>query len=258
MEHPENLLTFLKNLFVSDDFMPRRHRYLRRPEGTEIVALTKSIISGFELMEKQEGVRISFEADPERAFVMLDRYLYDRILFNLISNAIKFTPERGKVTIRLKVAGGRLRLSVQDTGVGIAESDIKNLFQTFRQVKGDVTRRYEGTRLGLAMVKESSKLLGGDVFVESQLGKGSTFTVECLAPPAEETALETSPERLRANEDLERFNILAVDREQRIIELKRQVNELARALGKQAPYDLSFIEDDRRPQTVKGVNPDAR
>jgi signal transduction histidine kinase len=113
--------------------------------------------------------------------VMMDRYLLERIMFNLLSNAAKFT-SKGKVDVTVRLDGDQLSISVSDTGIGIPESEQKNLFQKFSQVEGSSTRRFEGTGLGLAMVKEFAELLGGPVSVESVEGKGSTFTVKCLAP----------------------------------------------------------------------------
>jgi signal transduction histidine kinase len=126
----------------------------------------------------------------------MDRYLYERILFNLLSNAVKFTPPGGKVTAALEVSDGRLTLSVSDTGIGIPEKDQARLFEKFYQAEGSSTRRFEGTGLGLALVKEFSQLLGGDVTVKSEPGKGSTFTLTCLAPESKAPATaEPLPDR---------------------------------------------------------------
>src|SRR5262249_57787939 len=81
--------------------------------------------------------------------------------------------------------GEQLRLSVSDTGHGIAPADLANLFQEFRQLEGSSTRRFEGTGLGLALIKEFAGLLRGTVSVESTLGQGSTFIVHCFAPACE-------------------------------------------------------------------------
>jgi signal transduction histidine kinase len=113
-----------------------------------------------------------------------DQARVQQILNNLLSNAIKFTPEGG----RIQVTAGRndadhLVLRVTDTGVGIAEEDQRTIFEKFRQGRtampgGDAfTREYPGTGLGLSIVMELCKLLEGDVWVDSELGTGSTFTV---------------------------------------------------------------------------------
>lgn len=151
-------------------------------EPTELTGLIKLILNDFESMMRGNHVDLFCEIEFGDQYVMMDRYLFERILFNLVSNAAKFTPEGGKVIVRASQDRDMLTVSVEDTGIGIPESAIKNLFQKFRQVEGSSTRRFEGTGLGLAMVKEFTELLGGTVSVISQEGKGSTFTVQCLAP----------------------------------------------------------------------------
>src|SRR5262249_59764552 len=120
-------------------------------------------LSDFKPAFAQKQLEGRFEAVPSEAWVQMDRYLYERILFNLLSNAVKFTPAGGTVSVLLRVAGEGLRLSVSDTGNGIAPADLPNLFQKFRQLEGSSTRRFEGTGLGLALVKEFAGLLGGAV-----------------------------------------------------------------------------------------------
>lgn len=151
-------------------------------EPTNISALVNSVLNDFESMLKGKQVKLSSDISPSSTAVMIDHYLFERILFNLLSNAAKFTPEGGEVFVKLWTKNDRLFLSVMDTGIGMKESDIPHLFQKFRQIEGSSTRRFQGTGLGLAMVKEFVELLGGTVSVESKLGLGSTFTIECLAP----------------------------------------------------------------------------
>jgi PAS domain S-box-containing protein len=120
-------------------------------------------------------VPLSLEGDPLRL---------QQILMNLISNAVKFT-DKGEVVIRVelydKFKSGerdytRLRFSVRDTGIGLTPEQIKNLFQLFTQADGSITRRYGGTGLGLAISQRLVQLMGGEIDVSSEIGKGSTFT----------------------------------------------------------------------------------
>ena len=159
-------------------------RMKAKPEPVDVVALTRSILHDFEPTVKVKVIKISFDPSQNNGVVLLDQYLYERILFNLLSNAVKFTDPGGKINVRLEIVNERLRLAVTDTGIGIAPKDIGMIFQKFRQVEGSSTRRFEGTGLGLAMVKEFSELLGGAVEVKSEPGKGSEFIVECPAPAA--------------------------------------------------------------------------
>ncbi|MFO0887798.1 MAG: PAS domain S-box protein [Isosphaeraceae bacterium] len=111
--------------------------------------------------------------------VVVDERRVRQILLNLLSNAVKFTPEEGIIT--LEAAGdadrGELVLSVDDTGIGIAAGDLDQLFVPFRQLDARLSRQFEGTGLGLALVRKLARLHGGDVEVESEPGRGSRFTV---------------------------------------------------------------------------------
>ncbi len=100
-----------------------------------------------------------------------------QILFNLLANAIKFTPAGGKIALTARTMGGDVALDVTDTGIGIGEEDRRKLFQAFTQVDGSLARRHEGTGLGLALTRRLVELHGGWIAVESEPGKGSTFTV---------------------------------------------------------------------------------
>lgn len=150
-------------------------------EAVDVIALTRSIWSDFLPLLHRKGLDGHFECEPDSAVVGLDRYLFERIAFNLIANAVKFT-EQGTITVALMVVQDRLRLEVHDTGIGIPESEIPHLFEKFRQIEASATRRFEGSGLGLALVEEFAALLDGDVSVLSQLGQGSVFTFRCAAP----------------------------------------------------------------------------
>jgi signal transduction histidine kinase len=171
-------------------------------QPTDIAGLTKSMLADFKPLMRQRGLECVFSGEPEGRWVSMDRYLYERIVFNLLSNAVKFTPEGGLITVELVLHGDRLRLSVQDTGIGIAADDLHQLFQRYRQVEGSDSSRAQGIGLGLALIKEFSELLGGKVSVESALGKGSKFTVECLAPPCAPRPAGRPLEELTGKTDL--------------------------------------------------------
>ncbi|HWB63245.1 MAG TPA: ATP-binding protein [Chitinophagales bacterium] len=153
--------------------------------ATDVTALLNSVATDFAPMLKSKQLHLQLEIMQPVPLLMLDQYLLERILFNLVSNAVKFTPANGKINISVEWHNTTLILKVRDTGIGIAPDDLKNLFKKFRQVEGSSTRRYEGTGLGLAMVKEFSELMGGGVAAESMPGKGSLFTVEVAAPLAQ-------------------------------------------------------------------------
>ena len=121
-----------------------------------------------------------------------------QVLANLVSNAIKFTPDGGRVTVSGGVEAGTLTLCVADTGVGIAPAEQVSIFDKFRQASNPLTREQGGTGLGLSIVRELCKLLGGDVALHSDLGRGTTFTVTV---PAKLTT-QNLPEEPPADADL--------------------------------------------------------
>ena len=109
--------------------------------------------------------------------VPLDRSMFEKILLNLLSNALKFTPAGGEVQVELRTRDGVLELGVRDTGIGIPAEAQGALFERFHQVDGTSTRRHGGTGLGLALVKRFAGLMGGTVAVESEAGRGARFAV---------------------------------------------------------------------------------
>jgi signal transduction histidine kinase/DNA-binding response OmpR family regulator len=120
---------------------------------------------------------IELVADFPDVEVAADSGKFRQILLNLLSNAIKFTPEGGRVSVDAASGPEGVRLTVADTGIGIAPEDHERIFGEFQQVDGGANRRYEGTGLGLALVRRFAELHGGRVWVESAVGKGSRFHV---------------------------------------------------------------------------------
>ena len=100
-------------------------------------------------------------------------------MYNFLSNAVNFTPQRGRIEIRAAMLDEKtVRLSVSDTGCGIAEPDREKIFEKFRQADGSITRQSTGSGLGLAISKELATMLAGSIGMESELGKGSTFWLD--------------------------------------------------------------------------------
>ncbi|WP_254512782.1 sensor histidine kinase [Anatilimnocola floriformis] len=154
-----------------------------RPSEFRIDTIVESQCDLVRALTEDKNIDLSIEVEPELPLLFQDQTKVQQILTNLLSNAIKFTPEGGRITVGAKGnSRGFIELYVSDTGVGIAESDREIIFEKFRQgaaVLGtdNLTREYSGTGLGLSIVKELCKLLGGEVHVESELGRGSTFRV---------------------------------------------------------------------------------
>jgi two-component system, NarL family, sensor histidine kinase BarA len=134
-------------------------------------------------LTEEKNIDLVVNADPELPPVYQDQGKIQQILTNLLSNAIKFTPEGGRITVSARsTPQGMIEMKVADTGVGIAEADRDVIFEKFRQGsmvlgRDSLTREFSGTGLGLSIVKELCKRLGGEVFVDSEVGRGSNFTV---------------------------------------------------------------------------------
>jgi signal transduction histidine kinase len=136
-----------------------------------------------------EEKRIVFQRDLAKVLPVLfvDELKLKQILINLLSNAVKFTPDGGAITVEASVgATGRFVMRVRDTGIGIPAEDIANVFLPFYQLDSKLTRKYEGTGLGLPLTKALIELHGGSIAIESAPGLGTTVTVEV---PAERVLL---------------------------------------------------------------------
>jgi CheY-like chemotaxis protein len=129
-------------------------------------------------LSDKKGVKLEISKDENLSLIYADRIRFKQIFFNLISNAIKFTHDGGNVTISSKKIHNKAQFSVKDTGIGISEADKCKLFQPFTQLDSSITRRYEGTGLGLSLVKRFVEMHKGRIWVESEVGKGTTFTFE--------------------------------------------------------------------------------
>jgi signal transduction histidine kinase len=121
-----------------------------------------------------DGVRIVVSADQDADVVEGDARRIQQVIFNLLSNAVKFTPAGGAVDVTTARVNGEVRISVADTGPGVAPEDHERLFDEFQQAEAGIEQR-EGTGLGLALSKRLVELHGGRIWVESELGHGSTF-----------------------------------------------------------------------------------
>jgi CheY-like chemotaxis protein/CHASE3 domain sensor protein len=159
------------------------------PTSVSLEAVRDGLLRTFEpiALERQLGFAVSLDA-ASPASIETDAQRLDQVLKNLISNALKFT-ERGDVRVHVQGVDDRVRFSVRDTGIGIAEHQQSIIFEAFRQADGTTNRKYGGTGLGLSISRELARLLGGDISVSSEPGRGSTFTLDIprvYAGPSEE------------------------------------------------------------------------
>ncbi len=153
--------------------------------------LTDTLASQYQEPSEKRGITFSVESKltPETDLFRADASRLQQIISNLLHNAIKFTPEGGEVALRVWREHQTAVFQVEDTGIGIPESQRDVLFETFKQLESPFRRQYPGTGLGLAMTKRLVELHNGSIQVDSQVGQGSTFTVrlpvqaETAAPP---------------------------------------------------------------------------
>jgi len=161
------------------------------PQLMLVADTVREVLATMEPLARAKGITFDSESDPSMQLVA-DGAKVRQMLLNLASNAIKFTPAGGHVSIRARRTASSVEIAVIDTGIGIAEADLPRLFGEFQQLDPGPGRRQEGTGLGLALTKRLAVLHGGDVSVESQLGKGTTFTVRL---PAHSVAPQEWPAR---------------------------------------------------------------
>ena len=122
----------------------------------------------------EDGVEVALDADPDVDIVEGDERRIKQVIFNLLSNAVRFTPAGGGVDVNAARVNGEVRISVADTGPGIAPEDHDRIFEEFQQAEAGLEQR-DGTGLGLALSKRFVELHGGRIWLESDLGRGSTF-----------------------------------------------------------------------------------
>jgi signal transduction histidine kinase len=151
-----------------------RLRSVFRP--TDLSRLTAELASNFRSAVERAGLAYEVDCPPLQEPVYVDHDQWERIVLNLLSNALKFTLS-GSISLRLRAQGHEVVLEVQDTGVGVPEHEIGRLFERFYRVEGTHGRTHEGSGIGLALVQEFVRLHGGSVCVDSRLGTGTTFAV---------------------------------------------------------------------------------
>ena len=146
----------------------------------DVIIYLKYLVESFHSLAEAKNINLSFHSDMEQLFMDYDPDKLQQIVANLLSNALKFTKEGGKVSLGVMIQhpdSKELLLKFTDSGIGIAKEKLTYIFDRFYQIDNSDSRKAEGTGIGLALTKELVKLMGGEITVESAVGKGSEFTI---------------------------------------------------------------------------------
>ncbi|NPV91388.1 MAG: HAMP domain-containing protein [Firmicutes bacterium] len=146
-----------------------------RSELVDLLPAVQEVLQKMKLHARDSGLTIDFEIPRNPVLVMANYDYVQQVLINLLENSISFTPSGGKVTIEIRETMEEVQVAVKDTGIGIPEEDLPRIFERFYLVDKSRSRKLGGTGLGLSIVRHMVEAMGGKVWVESQVGKGSSF-----------------------------------------------------------------------------------
>jgi signal transduction histidine kinase len=170
-----------------------------------IVNITEDIVQSVSEYIKGKGLSITFDTNTEEKIIACDADKIERIILNLISNAIKFSNPGGSIFVNILNKGHIVEIEVRDTGIGIDQKYLDNIFERFHQVDKSLSRNAEGSGIGLSLVKSIVELLDGKISAESIVGEGSTFKIEL---PARTVEIPTYIDKNKPiNSNVERINI---------------------------------------------------
>jgi len=197
--YAENIITSGRNLLnLINDLLDLAKTEAGKIElhvaRTDLAGLCKGVVASFSEMTRQKKIKVRLDVEEDIPELMTDPGKVQQILYNFVSNAVKFTPTRGRIEIRASMLDDRhVRIAVTDTGCGIAPADREKIFEKFRQADGSLTRESTGTGLGLAISKELATMLAGNIGLESEPGKGSTFWLDIPVTITKEQQPKQSP-----------------------------------------------------------------
>lgn len=167
-------------------------------DSVDMVDFVKGLASAARQVADDKRLRLETAVDPQLGPIVADRDKLEKIVLNLVFNALKFTPAGGRVEIRVEKPAEDVVIQVADTGMGISEKHLPFVFDRFWQADGSSKRKYQGVGIGLALVKELTEIQGGKVDVQSTEGKGTTFTVRLPYEKAEPVPKLPEPETSEA------------------------------------------------------------
>jgi putative nucleotidyltransferase with HDIG domain len=231
-----------------------------KPRDVNFIEFTSSLLSSVKPMADQKQIRLYFQHPPHDVGLTIDPDQFEKVILNLLSNALKFTPKGGKITLYIEDKDSTVSLAVEDTGIGIPANMLESIFDRFSQVDGSASRPQEGTGIGLSLAREIVHLHQGTIRAESDLGKGSRFTVEVLkgedhfSPEVLDRRSEEQPVGLRRREtDTQepRVQDIVTDfRRLQLVDLER-VDIGAGDVGAIKTHDALILVIDDNPEVLK-------
>jgi len=169
-------------------------------QNIDIVALVKEITMSVSDYVSQKKLSLQFSSNVKEKIISVDIDKIERILLNLLSNAVKFTLEGNKIFVSLKDKGSYVEIRVKDTGIGIPQEKLDIIFERFRQVDNVLTRKNEGSGLGLSLVKSLVEMHNGKISVKSRVGKGTEFII--IFPVSPSSDFSQTPSTLPHDRDI--------------------------------------------------------
>ena len=176
-------------------------------ENINIVNVVEDIVLSVAKYVEGKGVEIIFDTEIEEKSIAADVDKIERIMLNLLANAVKFSKGNGSIEVYIRENDDKILISVKDDGIGIEEEKLKVIFDRFKQVDNSLIRRSEGSGIGLSLVKSFVEMHGGKIQVTSKYGKGTEFTIELLDNIIEENEKENIMTKNNFNANIQRCNI---------------------------------------------------
>lgn len=176
-------------------------------KNCDIVSYVEDITLSVKDYIESKGINLVFDTDVEEKVLAYDSDKIERIILNLISNAIKYTQQRGSIFVNINDQGDSIVISVRDTGIGIPEDKQKLVFERFVQVDKSLSRNREGSGIGLSLVKSLTQMHGGEVWLKSTYGAGSEFFVKLPVRLVDDDGKADNSANLISNEKIEKIKI---------------------------------------------------
>jgi putative nucleotidyltransferase with HDIG domain len=230
-----------------------------KPKAVSFIEFTSSLLASVKPMADQKQIRLYFQHPPHDIDLTIDPDQFEKVILNLLSNALKFTPKGGKITLYIEDKDAAVSLTVEDTGIGIPANMLESIFDRFSQVDGSTSRPHEGTGIGLSLAREIVLLHQGAIRAESDLGKGSRFIVEVLkgedhfSPEVLDRRSEEQPVglRRRATDTQEpRVQDIVTDfRRLQLVDLERV--DISADSGATKTHDALILAIDDNPEVLK-------